>query len=342
MKELVRLFVRPNREGAYSIEKLFNVLLPYLKHYVHVDLYTLRTANKGFINRLSILQEIRKHTSLGINHITGDINFIALALNGKKTILTIHDIDSFIRKGLIRNALIRFFWLYLPLRRVKYITVISQASKARLLDEFSFLKSKEIYVIPNCLTTDWGVIPKPFNNVEPEILQIGTKENKNLPNLIKAIAPIKCRLLIVGKIDSNINRLLLEENIAYEVYDNVTDEELADLYRRCDIVTLVSKYEGFGLPIIEANATGRVVITSNVSSMPEVAGDAALLVDPNNIESIRNAVKLIINNAPLRDKLIKNGKENITRYAPETIACKYAQLYKQIITYNETQSSGLY
>lgn len=333
---MIRLFLRPKRESAYSIEKLFNALLPHLKEYCNIDVYTVKTPNKGFLSKLAILREVRQYNSSFINHITGDINFIALALNGKKTILTIHDVDSFVRKGLLRNLFIRLFWLYLPLRKVKVITVISDATKSRLLQEFTFLNTKDIHVIPNCLTNTVEESPKEFNKYEPVILQVGTKENKNLPNLIKAIGPIKCRLLIVGRIDKSIKKLLIKENVTYEVFENLTYNDINELYKRCDIVTLISKYEGFGLPIIEANAIGRVVITSNISSMPEVAGDAALLVDPHDIELIRKKIKLVIDNPSLRAKLISKGLENIKRFAPEVIAKRYIKLYEQILTSNET------
>lgn len=134
----IKLFLRPQRSGAYSIENLFQTLLPYIQKHVGADLYTIRHVSLGLKSRLKLLQEVKQERSPVVNHITGDVNFIALALDGKNTILTIHDLESFERKEKLQHHLIRFFWLYLPLKRVKYITVISEASKNKLLHEFPF------------------------------------------------------------------------------------------------------------------------------------------------------------------------------------------------------------
>ena len=95
-------------------------------------------------------------------------------------------------------------------------------------------------------------------------------------------------------------------------------------------------YEGFGLPILEAQATGRPVITSNEASMPEVAGDAAILVNPYEVVEIKEAVEKIISDKKLREDLIKKGIENIKRFTPEKIAENYASLYRK--TFNEYKS----
>ena len=80
--------------------------------------------------------------------------------------------------------------------------------------------------------------------------------------------------------------------MSYKVYCNLSNEEIKKKYEDCDILTLVSTYEGFGMPIIEANRVGRPVITSNILSMPEVAGEAACLVNPFDIENI-NFLRII-------------------------------------------------
>jgi glycosyltransferase involved in cell wall biosynthesis len=91
-----------------------------------------------------------------------------------------------------------------------------------------------------------------------------------------------------------------------------------------------STYEGFGLPIIEANAVGRPVVTSHLWSMPEVAGKSALLVDPYDVASIRDGVLSIIEDAHLRSVLIKNGLENIKRFRLSLIAEQYSALYQEV------------
>ena len=84
------------------------------------------------------------------------------------------------------------------------------------------------------------------------------------------------------------------------------------------------------MPILEANAIGRPVITSTVYSMPDVAGNAACLVDPNNIIMIRDGILKIINNESYRNQLIENGRINVERFSPNNIAKKYIDIYDEI------------
>ena len=102
-------------------------------------------------------------------------------------------------------------------------------------------------------------------------------------------------------------------------------------YEKCDILSFVSTYEGFGLPIIEAQTCGRVVITSNISSLPEVAGNGAYFINPYDITEIKNGIKELINNSKLRDELIQNGIENVKRFNPEQIANQYKELYQKVL-----------
>ena len=101
-------------------------------------------------------------------------------------------------------------------------------------------------------------------------------------------------------------------------------------YKNADIISFISTYEGFGLPILEAQSIGRPVITSNISSMPEVAGDGALFADPYDVASIRKGILNLINNETLREDLILKGLNNILRFQPKLIAEQYAELYRNI------------
>jgi glycosyltransferase involved in cell wall biosynthesis len=112
----------------------------------------------------------------------------------------------------------------------------------------------------------------------------------------------------------------------------VTDEELVEAYRRCDMVVFASLYEGFGLPILEAQAMGRPVITSNFGAMREAAGDGALLVDPYSVEAIREAVLRITREPALREDLIAKGLRNVANFSADAVAMKYAQIYRNLAT----------
>jgi glycosyltransferase involved in cell wall biosynthesis len=112
----------------------------------------------------------------------------------------------------------------------------------------------------------------------------------------------------------------------------LTDGELVEAYRRCDMVVFASLYEGFGLPILEAQAMGRPVITSNFGAMREAAGEGALLVDPYSVEAIREAVLRIKREPALREDLIAKGVRNAAKFSADAVALKYAQIYKNLAT----------
>jgi len=110
----------------------------------------------------------------------------------------------------------------------------------------------------------------------------------------------------------------------------LTDEELVAAYRRCDMVVFASLYEGFGLPILEAQAMGRPVITSNFGAMREAAGDGALLVDPYSVEEIRAAILRIKREPGLREELVRKGRKNVERFRAEAVAERYAEIYRRL------------
>lgn len=313
--------------GRYSIEGIFNNLKEYLSSHDIKFLYVpyYKTNIIEIIKNIVFILKFRNN----VIHITGDINYLAI-FSGRKTILTIHDLNILeLRKG-IRKFIIKLLWFYLPCKKAKIITVISNETKNNLIQLFPFTKNK-IVVIYNPIDKDFFPSLKLFNSECPVILHIGTKLNKNLYRVIEAIKEIKCKLIIVGKLDSSSNQKLNDYNINYENYFHISKNQIKKLYDICDIVCFPSLSEGFGMPIIEANAIGRAVLSSNISSMPEIAGNAAFLINPNSINDIRNGLMELIKNEELRKTQIDNGFINIKRFEPEYIALQYLALYKSFI-----------
>ncbi|HMT09620.1 MAG TPA: glycosyltransferase family 1 protein, partial [Pyrinomonadaceae bacterium] len=221
--------------------------------------------------------------------------------------------------------------LYLdwPLRRAKYVTAISEATKTEIAKYLPDVASR-ITVIENPVDPRFEYAPAKFNAEKPEILQLGTVINKNVPRLIRALSGMSCLLTIVGNIDENIAYELEKAKIEHCLIGRLSDDELVDAYKRADIVSFCSTYEGFGLPIIEAQAVGRVVVTSNISPMKEVAGDGAELVDPFDETSIRAGFDRVINDAKHRAHLIEGSRANVARYSAKRAADAYSDIYRQV------------
>lgn len=326
----VSLFLRKPRPGEnYSIERLFAAVEKALPS----DRYEVKRLvcpfeSKGVIRRL-LLVVWAAFNQGDINHVTGDVNFLGVLLHRSRTVLTIHDSASMLRLSGLKRWLYCWIWLRLPILRAGRVTVISEFTLHETLDFIGGNQDK-FHIITNCVTGCLTLSPKLFNSKEPRILQVGTKENKNLPRVIDAIKGIPCLLVIVGSLSAEQEQLLKSRDIVYENYVGLDDTGMAHQYQLADLVMFVSTYEGFGLPILEAQAVGRAVVTSALAPMDKVAGSGAALVNPEDVLEIRSAIRKIVDDAAYRNNLICAGFENVKRYSPEVIAAQYAAVYEEL------------
>jgi glycosyltransferase involved in cell wall biosynthesis len=282
----------------------------------------------GIWSRWVNVREAARHQG-PINHITGDVHYLAVGLDPRRTLLTIHDCASLERLRGVRLAVFKLFWFTLPIRRAALVTVISESTRQELL-RLVRCDAAKIRVVMNCVADEFLPVPKRFNDAQPEILHLGTATNKNLERLVAALTGLPCRLHILGKLSAAQKTVLQQSGLAYVNTPRATDLELVTAFQSCDLVAFASTYEGFGLPIVEANATGRPVVTSHILSMPEVAGDAACLVDPFDVGSIRNGILKVWHDSNYRQSLVAAGFENVKRFRTKHIAAQYAALYAEM------------
>jgi glycosyltransferase involved in cell wall biosynthesis len=330
-KPVVFFFHRkPRSVGNYSIEFIFEDVRSRLKNQIDAKVVVSKYESSGLWKRLYNCVDAWRRQGQ-VNHVTGDINYLGIFLKRKHTLHTILDCVHLNTSAGLKYKILRLFWLAIPEKRSVFLTAISESTKKEILKHHACDPGK-IVVIPVAISPKFTRKDRPFNKNCPRILQLGTAPNKNLPVLIEAIKGLPCVLNIVGKKNEEYESLLNNYNIKYVYEWGLNDEEILKRYEEADIVSLVSTYEGFGMPILEAQATGRAVITSNVFSMPEVAGDAAVIVDPYKVKEIRTGLEKIIQDDTFRSEMISRGEINIKRFDANVIANSYFDLYKKIIS----------
>lgn len=319
---------KPRAIGNFSLEFVFQDVRQRLSDRILFTVIIANELSNGVIRRIkNIFQAYRSQGP--VNHITGDIHYIALLMKKNKTILTIHDCGFMVTKNPLKRWALKWFWLKIPVWKSKYVTSVSTKTKEDII-RYTRCKDSKIKVIPVAVSDYYVPVPKQFNAAYPVLLQIGTAPNKNLARVITAIAGLKCKFVIVGEISTEHKKLLEEFHIDYINEYNISADRMRQHYIDCDIVVYASTLEGFGMPIIEANCVERVVIAGNNSSMPEVGSTAACYVDALSVNAIREGIERVIRDDQYRNELIANGRTNKLRFNGDRIAEMYFDLYQQV------------
>lgn len=268
------------------------------------------------------------------------------------TVVTIHDL-AFLRypEAFTRRTLLYFkAFLRKSLVMADIVIAVSQATAQDLISLLGVTSAK-IRVIHHGLDGHFqrGMSSEESSRVYSKfgihrefILNVSTlSPRKNVEGLIKALKLLideghDIDLVISGgegwkhsQIYTLAHRLGLDDRIIFTGF--ITDDDLKCLYHAAKIFVYPSLYEGFGLPVLEAMACGTPVVTSNVSALPEVAGDAALLVDPSKPEEIARAIARLLEDEHLREKLIHKGHERVKLFSWEKTALKTLEVYRSII-----------
>lgn len=267
-------------------------------------------------------------------------------------VATIHDLafehlpETFTRRGSLQ--------LKLTVRRTAQkaarIATVSEYSRQDLLRTYKLPPEKvavtyngvEPHFTPQAQFNEVAEIKQQFGIARDYLLAVGSLQpRKNLVRLIRAYAKLRAesesfspQLVIVGRklwlaeeIFAEVRRQRWAEDVILTGY--VSDNDLPKLYRQATAFVYPSLFEGFGLPPVEAMACGTPVITSDVSSLPEVTGRAALLIDPKNQTSIESALLQIMRDQELRAEMRERGIEQAKKFTWQAAAEKTLQLYQE-------------
>jgi glycosyltransferase involved in cell wall biosynthesis len=251
------------------------------------------------------------------------------------TIATIHDLIA-LRTEMENQTIVdeQRNDLSYTVNHCDYIITVSESSKKDIIQELNYPKDR-IHVVPNGIDFEHfnkkiseskaTEIRKKYHLPEKFILYLGgMRKHKNIERLIKAYSILPKELqdeykLVITKGTDGLRKLVgelnLSDNIVFTAF--IDDEDKVGMYQLASLYAYISLYEGFGIPVIEAQAAGTPVITSNTSSLPEVAGDSAVCVDPTSIEAIAEGIKDILTDDNLRSGLISKGYTNAKRYSCE-------------------------
>ena len=264
-----------------------------------------------------------------INHITGEAHYLTYLLPPERTIVTVHDLG-----GLFSYTgfdLKYYRWRCVnSLLRARFVVAISEATRRVILGN-STLSPDKLRVIYDPLPAGFNYCPKNFNSEKPVVLQVGAAKWKNPARIAEALNGLNVHFRIVGIPDAECIGILERNQTEYSIVTDLDDAALIKEYENADIVAFASSSEGFGMPLIEAQAVGRVVVASNIEPQPEIGGaGGALYVDPADIKALRGAFVKLISEPQLREDIIGCGLENISRFSIRNIAARYAELYAEM------------
>lgn len=324
------LYIYRSLDAGPSIRRVFEPIEKKMSETNNVENLFLPSPNAGLKDIMKNIIYVKKHVKnkkYDIIHITGDVHYLAWILPKDKTVVTVHDLVFYVsQKKSLKTLAFWFIWI-LPLKFCSFVTFISQKSFLEAQDIIRLDKNRTC-VIHNPYGEHFVFHKKEINTSFPEILHIGTKSNKNLERVAMSLQGLACKLHIIGKLSVEQEQILKENHIQFYSEYGVSDNHIVESYINCDIVSFPSLYEGFGMPIIEGQAIGRPVVTSNLSPMKEVANGSAVLVNPDDALSIHNGFIEAINNS---SKYIEMGRNNVSRFSLDSIVDNYLSVYSKLV-----------
>ncbi|MEP0917668.1 glycosyltransferase family 4 protein [Leptolyngbya sp. DQ-M1] len=314
----------------------------YLQPYSNLRLFPFPVRISNLFIQFPLLSAHYLESYFNQADIVHGTNYTVFPIPGRRKMTTIYDV-SFVRYPEYSNSTVRAYTDRLKkcLEWTDLVLTISHSSKQDIV-EYLGVDPSRIWVTH--LASRYSPVENPKLELsKPYILFVSTIEpRKNIKALISAFEYLKKNyqidheLLLIGQkgwlyepIFQQIEQSFYRSSIRHLSY--LTDAQVAQFYQNADVFVYPSHYEGFGMPVLEAMTLGTPVVTSNTSSLPEIAGDAAILVEPTDIQQIGEAIFKVIHDRPFRDRLIQKGKEQAKLYSWEKTAKATLEAYRSIL-----------
>ncbi len=265
-----------------------------------------------------------------------------------RSVVTIHNME-FLYDNTLTNSpehLLHRIYMGRMLHRVDRIVAVSECVKRDITKHFRIYPEKVDVVYPGVakcydaeLNTDYlEAVKAKYDLPERYILSVGTQlERRSMVKVINALPLIDNQLhyVIVGRTTSHTTRLKraareLGVSDRLHIIEQIAEEDMPALYRHASMVVNLSRYEGFATHIAEAMTVGTPVITTHSSSMEEVAGNAAMFINPDNRDELVNAIGLLMEEGELRQVLTTLGHRHATRFRPEVVAYNLINCYRHL------------
>lgn len=307
-----------------------------------------RSAPYSVSEQFTVPLDLRRH-DVDLFH---EPHYVLPPLAPCRSVVTIHDCIHLRFPRYLPNKLAYAYaraFLWTAAHRADRVITVSEASKRDILQYFH-VPPEKIEVIYNGIDERFWMPPaeeeiervrERYQLTDRFVLYAGNiKPHKNLERLIEAFHQLRrggddVKLLIIGDEISKyatlrraVHRHKLHKHVRFLGF--VADQTLAVLYRLASVFVFPSLYEGFGLPPLEAMASGTPVVTSNVSSLPEVVGDAALLIDPYDPEAIAGAMRMVLNDEALRDHLRERGLARAREFSWQRSIARVRAIYEEV------------
>ncbi|GJL56323.1 MAG: glycosyl transferase [Nitrospirales bacterium] len=272
-----------------------------------------------------------------------------IALKRGKFIVTIHDVKPLLypkpKKHVNFYSLMKRLYLPRPFETIDHVITVSDCSRNDIVKNLGVSEDR-VTVIPQ------GVEPNIFMPLPTDVAQeqpeapyvlcvAGADPTKNIQSLILAFSllPEKLRhdhqLMLVGdlKKQDDLLRLVKEKGIETQTVfaGIVSDQQLVRYYQYAEVFVFPSLYEGFGLPVLEAMACGCPVVCSNTSSLPEVVGEAAMMVGPLDITALEYAMRQVLSDSTLRHRMREAGLQRAKQFSWNQTATRTVELYERVV-----------